>query len=299
MLLGGISNFLIFSNPILFDKGESLSIEGINLDYIKIDEDLIEFLNEKGEWGYETILLGEFINNLEAGNVSNGGLQIDYLKLKKRKKDELIWQDIKIFSYDPEVKRYNFEDRLVESYETYEYAVQPITSEIVGSESIESIDVEFDGIWIIGEFNEHQLFYNTEIQEIKSNVSQNVVTTLGNRYPFVIKNGNINYKEFSVSGRIVSKMSCDTSRPNFKEEKKLRNVIMSFLENGKPKIIKDNSGNYVLCQIVDTPTLSPINTLDRGIYDISFNVVEIGDSYDEDTLLQYGLIKESDIKIGV
>lgn len=297
MVVGGMSNFLFFSNPIFFDKSKDLTIEGIMLDTIKIDEALLDFLESKSEWGYETILLGEFANSLEAGNVSNGGLQIDYLKLKKRKKDDLTWQDIKIFKYNPEVKRYNFEDRLVESIEKYEYSIQPITSDILGSESIEEIYTEFKGIWIVGDKNAQQLIYNTEISEIKSNISQNIVTTLGSRYPFLIKNGSINYREFTVQGKLVSKETAKGKGIDKYEEKKLRNTIMKFLEDGKPKIIKDNSGNYILCQIVDSPILKPINDLNRSIYDISFNVVEIGDAYDEDTLLQYGLIKSEDITI--
>lgn len=297
MVVGGMSNFLFFSNPIFFDKSKDLTIEGIMLDTIKIDEALLDFLESKSEWGYETILLGEFANSLEAGNVSNGGLQIDYLKLKKRKKDDLTWQDIKIFKYNPEVKRYNFEDRLVESIEKYEYSIQPITSDILGSESIEEIYTEFKGIWIVGDKNAQQLIYNTEISEIKSNISQNIVTTLGSRYPFLIKNGSINYREFTVQGKLVSKETAKGQGIDKYEEKKLRNTIMKFLEDGKPKIIKDNSGNYILCQIVDSPILKPINDLNRFIYDISFNVVEIGDAYDEDTLLQYGLIKSEDITI--
>lgn len=297
MVVGGMSNFLFFSNPIFFDKSKDLTIEGVMLDTIKIDESLLDFLESKSEWGYETILLGEFANSLEAGNVSNGGLQIDYLKLKKRKKDELTWQDIKIFKYNPEVKRYNFEDRLVESIEKYEYSIQPITSDILGSESIEEIYTEFKGIWIVGDKNAQQLIYNTEISEIKSNISQNIVTTLGSRYPFLIKNGSVNYREFTVQGKLVSKETAKGQGIDKYEEKKLRNTIMKFLEDGKPKIIKDNSGNYILCQIVDSPILKPINDLNRSIYDISFNVVEIGDAYDEDTLLQYGLIKSEDITI--
>lgn len=297
VVVGGMSNFLFFSNPIFFDKSKDLTIEGVMLDTIKIDESLLDFLESKSEWGYETILLGEFANSLEAGNVSNGGLQIDYLKLKKRKKDELTWQDIKIFKYNPEVKRYNFEDRLVESIEKYEYSIQPITSDILGSESIEEIYTEFKGIWIVGDKNAQQLIYNTEISEIKSNISQNIVTTLGSRYPFLIKNGSINYREFTVQGKLVSKETAKGQGIDKYEEKKLRNTIMKFLEDGKPKIIKDNSGNYILCQIVDSPILKPINDLNRSIYDISFNVVEIGDAYDEDTLLQYGLIKSEDITI--
>ena len=297
MLLGGISNLLTFSNPLFFDKSKELSLEGINLDYIKIDEALMEFINEKSEWGYETVLLGEFHNTLEAGNVTNGGLQIDYLKIKKRKKDELTWQDVKIFPYNPEVKRYNFEDRLVESYETYEYAIQPITSEILGSESIDEVYVEFDGIWVVGAKNEYQIKYNSELSEIRSNISQNIVTTLGSQYPFLIRNGNMNYREFTVSGRLVSKETAKENGINGYEEKKLRRIISSFLADGKPKIVKDNSGNYVLCQVSGTPTLSPLNDLNRDIYDISFDVVEIGDAYDEDTLLQYGLINSEDLMI--
>lgn len=297
MIIGGMSNFLFFSNPIFFDKSKSLEIEGIMLDYIKIDETLLDFIQEKSEWGYETVILGEFMNSLEAGNVSNGGLQIDYLKLKKRKKDELTWQDIKIFQYNPETRRYNFEDRLVESIEKYEYAVQPITSEILGSESIDEVYTEFNGIWIVGDKNDQQLVYNTELSEIKNNISQNIVTTLGSKYPFLITNGNVNYREFTVKGRIVSKETAKGQGINRYEEKKLRNTIMKFLGDGKPKIIKDDSGNYILCQIVDSPTLTPINDLNRFIYDISFSVVEIGDVYDEDTLIQYGLMKSEDIMI--
>lgn len=300
MIIGSLGHKLYFMQPFLLSSSNKMEIKNIMLDEIKIDEALLEFIDEKREWGYDTIIYGTFKNTLEAGNIYGvNEVPIHKLLLKRRKKDELTWHNVKMFSFSKEVERYNFKDSLVESLETYEYSVQPVMeSGVMGSDTVGEVITDFDGVWMIGNEYSYQIKYNTEIGAISTNTVTNMVTTLGSKYPFIVVNGSISYKTFEVRGRIMSNetLSLEGGIDRF-AEKKTRVKLESFLYDKKPKIIKDNSGNYLLVQINNDIQLEPVNDFGRQMYDISFSVIEIGDAYDEDLLLSYGIIKSEDLQV--
>lgn len=293
----GLPMQMNFISPMLLSTCNRIEIKDIVVDHIKIDEALLDYINANDlEWGYDTILYGQFKNDLIAGNVA-GALQIDNLVLKKRKKDEMQWQTVKVLPFDINKNRYNHKDKFVESLETYEYSVQTETSGIYGTENIKEIDTEFDGIWFIGGENTYSITKNIEIGESNNNIVENTVTTLGNKYPFICRNGVINYKTFPVNGLLMSKET-EESMPmiNDRAEKKYKNNIEKFFNDGKPKIYKDDGGEYFICHVMN-PRISYSSNTNRRLYEISCDIVEIGDGYNIDELIENGLLDENEISI--
>jgi hypothetical protein len=44
--------------------------------------------------------------------------------------------------------------------------------------------------------------FDPKITNFKNNILENKVDTIGNKYPFILRNGNINYKSFDIQGLI-------------------------------------------------------------------------------------------------
>ena len=44
--------------------------------------------------------------------------------------------------------------------------------------------------------------YNPRVSSFKTVLSESKINTIGSKFPFIFKNGNINYKEFSIAGLI-------------------------------------------------------------------------------------------------
>lgn len=289
MITGSLFTRMYFNQPLMLDKIDTVELKNCIADYIKIDEEIKDF-KDIPEWDYDTVIYAEFKNNLNAGNMNNNSdLPIEKIKIKKRKKGDTTWSNVIDIPFSKNMI-YSHKDKLVESLETYEYAVQGILGSTLLSEKISTVDCEFSGIWLIGKEQKYQLQFNDEISEISNNETYNVVTTLGSKYPFIIKNGNVNYRTFSVTGTLISEASDKVSIINRFEDKKLRSNINKFLNDGKPKLIKDNSGIYVLSQISNV-VLTPRTDSYRYVYDISFEITEIADAYDETILRSYGLMK--------
>ena len=75
-----------------------------------------------------------------------------------------------------------------------------------------------------------------------------------------------------------------------KQEKILRNNIMSFLTDKKPKLYKDSSGEMMVIMLSGNPILTPINELSQQMYDLEVEFVEIAGT-DSKSLIENGLLE--------
>jgi hypothetical protein len=44
--------------------------------------------------------------------------------------------------------------------------------------------------------------FNPKVATYKRDLQENKVETIGSKYPYIMRNGNVNYKEFSIAGLI-------------------------------------------------------------------------------------------------
>jgi hypothetical protein len=132
-----------------------------------------------------------------------------------------------------------------------------------------------------------------ELGNIETVQKQGIIETIGSQYPFIIDNAAINYRKSNGKALLVTDNTIEhktNEQIDRKAEKKLRNDIMNFFTDKKPKIFKDSSGNYMLVRITEPPVLIPQNSLNRQLYEISFNFIEVGNANDNTTLKTYGFI---------
>jgi len=257
--------------------------------YIKTDTST-PFSTTKETWLPSTVIKAPFIDDLHGGNMNLAGLTITELRFKRRKIDSLEWLHFATIPFDPKQNIYEVIDRMIESYEEYEYAITPYSTGIEGDYKTAQIEATFDDCFIFDKNNNYKLMYNFELSEIPYNIPSSQIETLGSKFPIIVYNSDLNYRSSSIKCMLVSDRTIlDGSVISGKDEKILRTNIMAFLTNKKPKIIKDASGNFIMI-LVSNPKIVPNNSLNGLIYDLSFDFIEIGDSFDEQTLINADLL---------
>lgn len=214
-----------------------------------------------------------------------------------------------------------WEDCSVQHGVEYKYAIQCYNFfGIYSNKTIsEPVYVDFEDAFLSDGDRQLKIRFNPKVSSFKNTVLEQKVDTLGGKYPFVFRNGNVSYKEFPISG-LISMLSDPNEkftkgiyhqdlsvRPhtpsdaepygsntnlttnNVKKEREFKMEVLSWLNNGKPKIFRSpTEGNYIV-RLMNI-SLSPNDTLGRMIHTFSSTAYEIGD-YNIPNLVSLGLIK--------
>ena len=285
---------------------------------------------KRSDWSVNTELYAMFNGDLEAGPLSFLGENIDSIVVKRtsNRKAYAEWEEVK---YIDDIKNkigidfnYVFDDKCVENGILYTYGIQPISDLKRGSLYKGTLStVLYEDIFLIGENGKQlKIRYNPSISSIRTNIKESRVETIGSKYPFVTRNGNVGYKEFPLSGTITHFMdkaeefapradlfleddlvglieNVDTTmlydamyknhnRNDYNNEileREFRDKVISFLQDGKPKLFKSPTEGLMIVRIMDV-SLTPNQQLGRMIYDFSCNAVEV-DKYSLDNLAKY------------
>jgi hypothetical protein len=62
------------------------------------------------------------------------------------------------------------------------------------------IHCDFEDAFLYDGERQLKIRFNPSVDSFKSTILENKVDTIGNKYPFIFRNGIVNYKEFSISG---------------------------------------------------------------------------------------------------
>ena len=75
--------------------------------------------------------------------------------------------------------------------------------EIDGSPTQSGLPVDFEDAFLYDGKRQLRIRYNPKISSFKSTVLETKMDTIGGKYPFIFRNGNVEYKEFPISGLIT------------------------------------------------------------------------------------------------
>jgi hypothetical protein len=221
------------------------------------------------------------------------------------------WEDIKILTIFNE--GFNsldiFYDYTAVSGMEYKYAVQTI-DEVTGVrgelvETENSIVREYNYSFLLGENGQQlKLKYNNTLSNYKISVSDSRADTIGGKYPFITRNGNMRYKAFGINGLISFNMDENNlflpkdfigrevnGLYDFTYEREFREEVLKFLYSDKPKLFKSPTEGNILVRLTDVQA-SPEQAIGRMIYSFSASAWEI----DEPTMDNY--IKYNFVSIG-
>jgi hypothetical protein len=288
----GFEDGSIFDTQVAHTEYNSLEVYGGLIDHLYVDEDLNVFSDtDKNQlFYYSTVILGSFSGSLEAGSISNYGIEIDRIRFQKRKSDELYWTDVAELEYDsPNKTLYEALDKYIQNDFEYEYSLVPVTDEILGLRvKSKPIIASFDGYFISDKDNNFQLLFNAEMGSIDHVSPSTVFEPLNSEYP-IVSYGNLDYRQSSISAVVLSPSSYDTGIINIRAEKMGREKMMKFIKSRKPKIFRGQNSEIMLMTIVDNPKEDPNNKV-AGVASVSFSFIEIGDLSSE-SLRKNGLIE--------
>lgn len=231
------------------------------------------------------------------------------------------WEDIYSTTYSKTLAPLDFTwyDYTVESGVFYKYRAQTQNSKGYRSSSVElktPVMVVPEDIFLLAEGKQLKVRFDPQVSNYSHNIAESKTDTIGSKYPFIRRNGNINYRSFSLSGTITHFMDAredlmaasrtdlygqskklytrynDKNRINdyndYIYERDFRQQVIDFLYKNNVKLYKSTTEGNMLVKLMDI-SFTPNNTLDRRIYSFSCTAVQIDDCTPEN-ILKYNII---------
>ena len=121
------------------------------------------------------------------------------------------WEPIFLFVLQGELPGASvWRDFTVEQGETYRYCVRQFNASGMYSARVYSNEVyaDFEDAFLFDGERQLRIRYNPKVSSFKNDILESKTDTIGSKYPFIFRNGHVNYKEFPISG-LVSYWSDD------------------------------------------------------------------------------------------
>lgn len=291
-------NFLADGNIL-----DPISVNTVNMTNLEIKNGIFNHINLTQDitspmsttipitWTSMTLLDCNFDGNISGGSLDNITQNVTSIKIKRRIKGEYKWITIKEIPINSvEDFTFAFNDTLSASGLIYEYAYVPVIGNVEGAYGINEIETNFRGVFICDSDTAYRFYTGVEYGTTSSVQKVGTFEPFGKKYPVIVSNGNIQYDEGSISGDIFPANFYKTNQIDRVEIVKERNTIINFLNNKKPKILKDHNGNCWLICIIGKPSTNYNNNYGMGTIKIGAEWVEIGDYNNSSDLFNANLI---------
>lgn len=229
------------------------------------------------------------------------------------------WEDVytTLISSD-DILDLKWEDYTIESGVWYKYAIAKRDKYNFRSVAIEMknpVMADFEDIFLTTKNQQLKIKFDPQVNNYSRVVSQSLTETIGSKYPFIRRNGKVDYRTFSISGTIsyfsdvgynLMRASQDESYGDsavyYKEynlennidlyndviqEKVFREKVLDFLYENNVKLYKSATQGNILVKLMNI-TLTPNNTLSRQIYSFNCTAYEI-DDFNYENCLKYDI----------
>ena len=233
-----------------------------------------------------------------------------------------VWEDLYTTNYD-HVSYIDFTwyDNTIESGVWYLYGIQGVDTNGARTPMTlfkEPVMLNLEDMFLTSGDRQLKISFNPSISSFKHTLSEARVETIGSKYPFIKRNGVVNYVQFPISGLITTFMDEDNTfyskdeaygdyaslysdynddksvsmYSDFIWEKAFRDKVQEFLYNDDVKLFRSpTEGNY-LVKIMDVQ-FTPNQSLGRMLWSFSGTAYEV----DECTLEnfdKYGIVSLTD-----
>ena len=264
-------------------------------------------------------------------NVKEYPLMGSYVLTRRdAKNNSTQWEVVKTSSLNVMVskdKPYLFYDYSIEAGGLYIYSLQKFNSNNIYSRRvthINPISAQFEDAFLYDGTRQLRIRFNPNVSSFKSVVAETKKTTLGRQYPFILRNGILNYKEFPITGLISYQMDNDElflsksnweyisykynkltgelierkkspfevstqlTDENFDFERLFKLEVLEWLNNGSIKLFKSpQEGNYIVR--LTNVSLTPNATVSRMLHTFNCTASEVA-KYSVDALSEYSLL---------
>lgn len=264
-------------------------------NHFNLESDIMSEYNSNvpTRWEDTTILNATFNGNVNAGDFDSAFAGVTSLLIKRRKVGEFNWvtiRRVRINSLND--LSFALNDYLVTPGK-YEYAFVPVLNESVeGNYIIETIDVNFNGVFVCDIDSIYKLY--TNVQYTGTTQTQKVATfePFGRKYPVYITNATTNYQKGRLNATVLNSDYLQTRKLDRNALRMNRDAFVQFLTNNKAKIIKDWNGNAWMIAVVDDVDITFNDRTDNALADVGFNYVEVGEIDNQQDMEDNGLVGE-------
>ena len=226
------------------------------------------------------------------------------------------WLSISKFKMTGELpSAFLLRDYTIEHGATYIYSLQQYNDYGIYSNRLltEPIVGQFEDAFLFDGEKQLKIKFNPKVSSFKTVVLESKKTTIGSKYPFIFRNGSVEYKEFPINGLISYMMdndefflskkndlyinheqdTTDITDENVTLERLFKLQVLDWLNDGKVKLFKSpQEGNYIV-RLMNV-NLSPIDSVSRMLHNFSCQASEIAD-FTPENLQTYGLINTQEI----
>lgn len=229
-----------------------------------------------------------------------------------------LWEDVFTASIVGEPLDYTWYDYTIESGVWYKYCAQ--RRDTSGKRGIvltlnEPQMIVFDDMFLNAEGTQLCLRFDPQITSFKRTISEAKIDTIGSKYPFINRNGYMDYKEFPIGGLITCFMNHDniftskedmygedvlelykdyndkkriTDFNDYTYERDFREKVLDFLNKNTVKLFRSATEGNILVKLMNI-SLTPNATLGRRIYSFTCTAYEI-DDFTLENCNKYGII---------
>lgn len=274
-----------------------------NITYTKIQNGIFDHFNVSRDtsfdysliiptdWDTNTLMNADFAGNVSAGNVAQVATGVTSVRVKRRIKGTFDWITIReIPVTKPEDLSFVITDNLNAYNVEYEYAYVPVMEDVEGSYIIESILSKFEGVFICDVDTVFKFYAGVEYDTNDAVQQVGVFQPFNRKYPIIVSNSIMQYQTGSIGGWVLPEDYEDTHVFDRSKIVKEKEVLLNFLMNKKPKIIKDMNGNNWLVYFTGNPSVTYDNNYGQGMLKVSAKWTEVGDPNDKNDLYENGLI---------
>ena len=221
------------------------------------------------------------------------------------------WNEILRFAlYGQQPSRWIWKDLTVKQGITYKYALQQYNDVGRTSNRLESdpIFVDFEHAFLYDGTKQLKIKYDPKITNFKNDILEAKMDTIGSQFPFIFRNGNVKYKEFSIAGLLSCLIddeylfaseghhnhdyTSNLTGINIAAEREFKLEVLEWLNNGQPKLFRSpTEGNYIV-RLMNV-SLAPNDTLGRMLHTFTATAYEIAE-YSYKNLKEFNLISVAD-----
>ena len=289
-----------------------------NYDAIKFSNNVVKY---NQEWermiffkGYSNSLLdlGDSVIIRRASSINdfNTWMMLSNFQITQQNITNLHWFD------------YTAEPGLWYRYQVVRYNSQGTRTAELFTDANHPVMLDTEDIFLNANGEQLIVKFNPSITSLTNKTAESITDTIGSQYPFIQKNGNVNYRTFSLSGTISYFMDMENHvfhgsqeelygnsygfYQNYNQEhgisiyndhiyeKMFRKKVIDFLQSSKIKLFRSLTEGNILVKLSNI-TLTPNQTLGRRIYNFSCTATEIG-KCNETNYNKYNILKDN-IKI--
>lgn len=182
----------------------------------------------------------------------------------------------------------------------------------------EPVICDFEDAFLFDGERQLKIRFNPKVNNFKSTVLESKMNTIGGKYPFIFRNGNIEYKEFQISGlisvlgdehdefltgiprtEIEARLTTDSQAgapdmgtqligENYQRERRFKLQVLDWLNNGKPKLFRSPAEGIYIIRLMNV-SLTPLETVGRMLHSFTCTACEIAEPT-FDNFYKYGFI---------